>query len=142
MTTAHFAAGWKRNFSLLRQLLYHAKYLLSSVFRKIFFIFLLQAHIFEKPLYSKDFSDQHFHYDIYFWTKAPKKTTTKPIKNLPLIFLHEKFDEKSYKMDIYKTLPGVYNIIPDKNTDPRRLLIPAQLAGFWRNINLMISLRT
>ena len=58
------------------------------------------------------------------------------------MLFHEKIDKKSYKMDIYKFAAVVYNIIPDKNTDPRRLLIPAQLAGFWRNINLMISLRT
>ena len=42
-------------------------------------------------------------------------------KNLPSIFLHEKIDKKSYKMDIYKTDRKVYNDNPDKNTDPRRL---------------------
>ncbi len=44
--------------------------------------------------------------------------------------MHKKNDKKSYKMDIYKIEEVVYNIVPDKNTDPRRSLIPAQLAGF------------
>ena len=38
---ARFAAGWKRNFSLLRHTLYHAKKLLSSYFYKLSAIFLL-----------------------------------------------------------------------------------------------------
>ena len=44
--------------------------------------------------------------------------------------MHKKIDKKSYKMDIYKIAEVVYNIVPDKDTEPRRLLIPAQLVGF------------
>ena len=43
-------------------------------------------------------------------------------------------------MDIYKFESMVYNKVPSKEADPRRLLIfPAQHACFLRNINLMIS---
>ena len=74
--------------------------------------------------------------------KSNKNDYDKRRKNLLVMLFHEKIDKKSYKLDIYKIAAVVYNIIPDKNTDPRRLLIPAQPAGFWRNINLMISPRT
>ena len=46
--------------------------------------------------------------------KSNKKDYDKSRKNLPLIFLHEKIDKKSYKMDIYKIAKRVYNKNPDK----------------------------
>jgi hypothetical protein len=93
------------------------------------------------PSFAKEISLQRALRQKIF-VKSNKNHYDKRAKNLLLMLFHEKIDKKSYKLDIYKIASGVYNIIPDKNTDPRRLLIPAQPAGFWRNINLMISLRT
>ena len=62
--------------------------------------------------------------------KSNKNHYDKQGQNLPPHFLHKNFGEKSCKMDIYKFAAEVYNRIPDKATDPRRSLIPAQLAGF------------
>ncbi len=82
------------------------------------------------PLLRKDFSsylNSLRHLELY---KSNKNNYDKWAKNLLPIFLHKKNDKKSYKMDIYKIDEVVYNIVPDKDTEPRRLLIPAQLVGF------------
>ena len=47
------------------------------------------------------------------YTKSTKTTTTNPHQILNTIFSTKKFDEKSYKMDIYKTARVVYNINPE-----------------------------
>ena len=67
----------------------------------------------KKILRSKAFSAFIVHYDIVFLWKSTKNHYDKSPQIFTDIFLHKFSDKKSYKMDIYKTAPLVYNIIPE-----------------------------
>ena len=74
---------WKRNFSLLRQLLYHAKCFLSIVFRKN-----LQKTSRKRifPYGKRDLTHSSNHCDISNYAKATKITTTNRAKIYHPIF--------------------------------------------------------
>ena len=104
LTLLAFAAGWKRNFSLLRGILYHTKYALSIPLRNFFKKLFGSA----KPDFCRNLTTT-----FNFYAKYTKTPTTNRYKILSDILFAEKIDEKSYKMDIYKTPPVVYNKSPE-----------------------------
>ena len=133
------AMRWKRNFSLFTAIIIPLEKPFVNSFSEKIIKFSSKSRF---PLWHKEFLNYKISLRHISLCKRHKNHYDKSRQNLPPHFLHKIFDEKSCKMDIYKFEAGVYNRIPDKATDPRRYLIPAQLAGFWRNINLMISERT
>ena len=53
------------------------------------------------------------HYDTLSCSKIHKKHYDKSLNFFHHILFAKNYDKKSYKMDIYKTLPIVYNISPE-----------------------------
>lgn len=140
LTFTHAVARWKRNFSLLRQLLYHVPPLLSSDFSKKYLFFHISycfRTVLRKILFCFSFVKKHI----------PQQSLLKSTKTSPTsarifspLYISPKITTKNRTKWIFtKSAFGCIIQFPSEVRSASVLHgFPAQPFCFLRNINLMI----